>query len=125
MSYTLRDAISDTLTGAMSDTATTSHDSLGDIPDELVAREELEQDENWVRSIGMNVICTHYRERDGTRHAVCPPGGDTCYIHEDRENAHTNPVSHLVKDAPELLVLAGVGIFLGPAAMKKTWRILP
>ncbi len=118
-------ALSDTINTAVGDGTTISEELRDEIADELIAREELEEDENWVRSIGKNVICIHYRERDGTRHAVCPPGSDTCHVHEDRENAHTRPVSHLVKDAPELLVMAGVGVFLGPAAMKKVWRFLP
>lgn len=92
---------------------------------ETMERSELEEDENWARSIGKKWYCTHYRERDGTRHAVCPPRSGVCQVHEDKENAHTNPVSHLVKDAPEVLVIAGVSVLVGPQAAKKLWKFLP
>lgn len=91
----------------------------------VISRSKLEQDENWARSIGKKWYGIHYRERDGTRHAVCLPGSDTCHVHEDAVNAHDSPLQHLFRDAPELLVLAGIGLLFGPKAVKKAWKFLP
>lgn len=92
---------------------------------EIVEKEELEKSPDWVRSIGKKWYGVHYRERDGTRHAICMPWSDTCHVHEDKVNAHDRPVTHLVKDAPELVLLAGIGVAFGPKAAKKVWKYLP
>lgn len=123
----MRDTVRDTVKAVRSQdmAAALQEEYATEYADETIDREDVEGDDSWVRSIGLNVLCTHYREQEGTRHAVCPPGSDICHIHEDKENAHTNPVSHVVKDAPELVVMAGVGLVFGPAAMKKALRFLP
>lgn len=84
-----------------------------------VSREDIESSDSWMRSIGKDLFAVHYRERDGTGHAVCPFFSDTCTIHYDKENAHTNPVSHLVKDAPEVVVAAAATAVLGPKGAKR------
>jgi len=90
-------------------------------------RSELEDSPEWQRSVGKKLLGTHYREKDGSGHAVCLPGQDYCQIHYDDYNPHRQPVRHLIEDAPDVLLAAGVlgvSALIGPRATKKLARLL-
>lgn len=92
----------------------------------VISRQELQDSDDWRLSVGKKLLGVHYRERGTTRHAVCPPRSNTCYIHEDDVNAHDAPIRHLIEDAPEVLAfiaLGGVSLALGPRTAKKLWDI--
>lgn len=89
---------------------------------EIITRSELQAADNWQRSVGKKLYGVHFRERDGTGHAVCPPGSPVCTVHYDAVNAHASPVRHLVKDAPEVIGVAAAAVgaaVLGPKTVRK------
>lgn len=92
--------------------------------EEVVQRSELQASEEWCRSVGKKVVGIHYRERNGTRHAVCPPLSDKCYVHEDQYNPHKRPITHLVKDAPEVFAVGAIALLAGPRTAKKALKFL-
>ncbi len=70
--------------------------------------EEFRSSPAWRRSTGLPPTKIHFREVDGTRHAVCDRSSGRCEIHRDAVNPHDDFLGHLVQDAPE--VLAGVAV---------------
>lgn len=62
---------------------------------------------HWRRSIGLKPFARHYRQRDGTGHAVCRRDG-RCEVHFDAVNPHRQPFKHLRHDAPGVLLLAAI-----------------
>lgn len=86
-----------------------------------IRRSKVKNSEEWVRSVGkkgLSLTYDHYR--NGKYHAVFPKGSEWGEIHEDKEGAHDKPLSHLFKDAPE--VLATGALVLGSLISIKSRR---
>ena len=67
--------------------------------------------DGWVRSMGMGVFKIHYREKDGTGHAVCERDTGDCSLHHDAFNPHSDFFAHIWNDSPEVIwriALAGM-----------------
>ena len=64
--------------------------------------------EEWVRSMGMGVLKIHYREMEGTGHAVCDRDTGDCSVHYDAFNPHSDFFAHIWKDSPEVIWRMGV-----------------
>jgi hypothetical protein len=61
-----------------------------------ISRTTIENDPNWIPSIGADLTKLHWRK--GKLHATCNPDDDTCIIHEDTHDPYDFPagtVKHL------------------------------
>ncbi len=73
-----------------------------------------ESSEKWERSLGKGVFKLHFREKEGTGHAVCDRASGKCEVHYDKFNPHENFVRHIWHDSPEVILhgLSAVGLTL-------------
>jgi len=68
----------------------------------------------WDPSIGTDLTADHYRENaPGRRHAVCPEKSSVCDVHIDKYNAHSQPMKHIIHEAPEVPIALGIGALAG------------
>ncbi len=68
----------------------------------------------WDPSIGTDLTADHYREKaPGRRHAVCPEKSSVCDVHIDKYNAHSQPMKHIIHEAPEVPIALGIRALAG------------
>lgn len=85
-------------------------------------QEAFESSTDWERSIGLPPWKLHYREKGGSRHAVCDILTGKCEVHEDRVNPHRDPLGHIVRDTPHIVLAIGMGIWL-LHRKSKPWKL--
>lgn len=83
--------------------------------------EYYKKSEDWVRSFGIGMTKIHFRQKDGTGHAVCERDGG-CSVHYDSYNPHNNFFAHIWEDSPEVIwrgLLFTTATILAPTLFSK------